>query len=231
LWAIVGKVRLESFMWGAGTALGELPPYFMARAARLSGEEPDDEEYREFRAFVDGGRPREMTFVDKCKRCVEQVVANVGFLGIIVFASIPNPFFDLAGITCGHFLVPFWTFFGATLVGKAAIKMHVQMLFVVLAFSEHHVDLVVSYLKHLPVIGRYLQKPIKDFLVLQKERLHRKPGDPVVTKTNILQELLGWLVFGMIAFFSIIDHQLVGAILSQTSVPNGARQMRETGLN
>jgi hypothetical protein len=60
LWAIVGKVRLESFMWGAGTALGELPPYFMARAARLSGEEPDDEEYREFRAFVDGGRPREM---------------------------------------------------------------------------------------------------------------------------------------------------------------------------
>lgn len=23
-------------MWGAGTALGELPPYFMARAARLS---------------------------------------------------------------------------------------------------------------------------------------------------------------------------------------------------
>lgn len=24
-------------LWGAGTALGELPPYFMARAARLSG--------------------------------------------------------------------------------------------------------------------------------------------------------------------------------------------------
>lgn len=33
-------------MWGAGTALGELPPYFMAKAARISGEEPDDEEYR-----------------------------------------------------------------------------------------------------------------------------------------------------------------------------------------
>lgn len=35
-------------MWGAGTALGELPPYFMARAARLSGEEPDDEDLKEF---------------------------------------------------------------------------------------------------------------------------------------------------------------------------------------
>lgn len=30
-------------MWGAGTALGELPPYFMARAARLSGRPPDED--------------------------------------------------------------------------------------------------------------------------------------------------------------------------------------------
>lgn len=33
----MAKVRVESMMWGIGTALGELPPYFMARAARLSG--------------------------------------------------------------------------------------------------------------------------------------------------------------------------------------------------
>lgn len=41
-------------MWGAGTALGELPPYFMARAARLSGQEPDDEEYAEYLEYVQG---------------------------------------------------------------------------------------------------------------------------------------------------------------------------------
>ena len=41
--------------------------------------------------------------------------------------QIPNPLFDLAGITCGHFLVPFWTFFGATVLGKAVIKMHIQV--------------------------------------------------------------------------------------------------------
>ena len=41
--------------------------------------------------------------------------------------QIPNPLFDLAGITCGHFLVPFWTFFGATLIGKAIVKMHIQV--------------------------------------------------------------------------------------------------------
>jgi len=32
---IVGKVMWPAFLWGVGTALGELPPYFMARAARL----------------------------------------------------------------------------------------------------------------------------------------------------------------------------------------------------
>lgn len=36
--AIASKVRLEAIMWGAGTALGELPPYFIARMKRLSGE-------------------------------------------------------------------------------------------------------------------------------------------------------------------------------------------------
>lgn len=38
LWNIMSKVRFEAFLWGAGTALGELPPYFMAKAARLSGK-------------------------------------------------------------------------------------------------------------------------------------------------------------------------------------------------
>ncbi len=37
IWDILSKVRVEAFCWGAGTAIGELPPYFMARAARQSG--------------------------------------------------------------------------------------------------------------------------------------------------------------------------------------------------
>ncbi len=44
IWHILSKVRVEAFCWGAGTALGELPPYFMARAHRLSGYDPDDED-------------------------------------------------------------------------------------------------------------------------------------------------------------------------------------------
>ncbi|XP_057695261.1 vacuole membrane protein 1 isoform X3 [Corythoichthys intestinalis] len=53
LFSIMSKVRLEACMWGAGTAIGELPPYFMARAARQSGTDPEDEEYEEFEEMLE----------------------------------------------------------------------------------------------------------------------------------------------------------------------------------
>ena len=59
-----------------------------------------------------------LTFLDRVRLSVFKLVKRVGFWGILLCASIPNPLFDLAGITCGHFLVKFWTFFGATLIGK-----------------------------------------------------------------------------------------------------------------
>lgn len=43
--------------------------------------------------------------------------------GPYVSLQIPNPLFDLAGLTCGTFLIPFWTFFGATAIGKAFVKV------------------------------------------------------------------------------------------------------------
>lgn len=34
MWDILWKVTPASVLWGLGTAIGELPPYFVARAAR-----------------------------------------------------------------------------------------------------------------------------------------------------------------------------------------------------
>lgn len=39
--AIMYYYNYYYYLKGAGTALGELPPYFMARAAKLSGTEED----------------------------------------------------------------------------------------------------------------------------------------------------------------------------------------------
>ena len=83
---------------------------------------------------------------------MHDLVQKVGFFGILAAASIPNPLFDLAGITCGHFLVPFWTFFGATLIGKAIVKMHIQKIFIIFVFSEQYVLAFLSFIKVMRMI-------------------------------------------------------------------------------
>lgn len=79
LWSIISKVRIEACMWGIGTAIGELPPYFMARAARLSGAEPDDEEYQEFEEMLEHAQAAQ-DFASRAKLAVQNLVQKVGFL-------------------------------------------------------------------------------------------------------------------------------------------------------
>ncbi|NWR73332.1 VMP1 protein, partial [Centropus unirufus] len=206
LWAIISKVRLEACMWGAGTAIGELPPYFMARAARLSGAEPDDEEYQEFEEMLENAETAQ-DFASRAKLAVQNLVQKVGFFGILACASIPNPLFDLAGITCGHFLVPFWTFFGATLIGKAVIKMHIQKLFVIITFSKHIVEQMVSLIGAIPSIGPSLQNPFQEYLEAQRIKLHHRSDSGVPQGENWLSWLFEKLVIVMVFYFilSIIN--------------------------
>lgn len=85
----MSKVRLEAFLWGAGTALGELPPYFMAKAARLSGYDPEDaEELAEFEALKAKRNAGNLSLVDRGKLFMERVVERIGFLGILACASV-----------------------------------------------------------------------------------------------------------------------------------------------
>ncbi|XP_078404344.1 vacuole membrane protein 1 isoform X2 [Cetorhinus maximus] len=189
-------------MWGAGTAIGELPPYFMARAARLSGTETDEE----FEEILERDQNAE-DLPTRAKLAVQKLVQRVGFFGILACASIPNPLFDLAGITCGHFLVPFWTFFGATLIGKAIVKMHIQKLFVIIMFSKHIVEQMVSLIGAIPSLGPSLQKPFREYLEAQKAKLHHKSGDTVEASENWLSWIFEKVVIIMVCYFilSIIN--------------------------
>ncbi|XP_047517165.1 vacuole membrane protein 1 [Pieris napi] len=190
IWNIMAKVRIESMMWGMGTALGELPPYFMARAARLSG-----------------GGVAELTADDdsktgRAKVMIQKLVQRVGFAGILACASIPNPLFDLAGLTCGHFLVPFWTFFGATLLGKAVIKMHIQKMFVIIAFNETLVGQVLQWVERIPYIGPKLEAPLLEFLRNQRARLH-KNSPQTDNQGSVLSMLLEKFVLAMVLYFVV----------------------------
>ncbi|KAJ2009663.1 hypothetical protein GGI04_000235 [Coemansia thaxteri] len=143
--AILSVVILESLCWGAGTAIGELPPYFIARAASATGQ--GDVEYQRLRRRAAGGGS--LSVKDRALLSIYHLLRRFGFAGILVFAAIPNPLFDLAGITCGHFKVPFWTFFGATFIGKSLVKSSIQTAVVITAFSKEMIAMVLSFLSHV----------------------------------------------------------------------------------
>ncbi|ONI26229.1 hypothetical protein PRUPE_1G011300 [Prunus persica] len=127
--SILPQVQLEAILWGVGTAIGELPPYFISRAASLSGDKVDGME--ELDAPSDEGTGFIATHLNRVKRWLLSHSQQFNFFTILVLASVPNPLFDLAGIMCGQFGIPFWKFFLATVIGKAIIKTHLQTVFII----------------------------------------------------------------------------------------------------
>lgn len=157
---VFGNVAAESFFWGLGTAIGELPPYFISRAAALSGSRSEELAHIE---MLMSKEPSKVTIKERVLYSMYQVMTKLGFWGIFLCASIPNPLFDLAGITCGHFLVPFATFFGATMLGKAVIKSSLQTMIVVVLFSPETLDSILNYLRpRFSLLARLLDSMVGD---------------------------------------------------------------------
>ncbi|XP_004247368.2 vacuole membrane protein KMS1 [Solanum lycopersicum] len=126
--SILLQVQLEAVLWGLGTALGELPPYFISRAASLSGSKVEAMEELDASSENNGFIATRLT---QMKRWFFSHAQCLNFFTILILASVPNPLFDLAGIMCGQFGIPFWKFFFATLIGKAIIKTHIQTVFII----------------------------------------------------------------------------------------------------
>ncbi|KAJ3698849.1 hypothetical protein LUZ61_002554 [Rhynchospora tenuis] len=149
---LLPQVQLEAVLWGFGTALGELPPYFISRAARLSGTRFESIE------GLDRESPNEVglfsSFFKRMKHWLLSQSQHLNFSTILILASVPNPLFDLAGIMCGQFGVPFWKFFIATLTGKALIKAHIQTVFLISLCNNSLLEFVetrlIWLLGHIP---------------------------------------------------------------------------------
>jgi len=230
-WQLLKKVQLDAFLWGVGTALGELPPYFVARAARLAGQDITE--------FNFAGLQNETGFFGKLKKAmVEFCLGRYGFIGIMLFASIPNPLFDLAGIICGHFLVPWWKFFFATFIGKAIIKANIQTIFVITLFSQARIDTVVAFLER---ILPFLKGKINKFLEKEKLKLHRTSGSNVATTKSIFARIWDVVLLVMILYFviSIInstvlkhlekkDESIISEIITKRSVAKQKRRKSNT---
>jgi len=89
---------------GAGEALGELTGYAAGYGGRVVIELPDGQ----------GSDPKN----HKITQRLEAWMRRAGGLTIFVLSAVPNPFFDLAGITAGAVRYPVWRFLLACWLGK-----------------------------------------------------------------------------------------------------------------
>ena len=80
---------------GVGSAIGELTGYAAGEGVR---------------ELMDG-RIRE-------SRKIEKLVEEYGMAGIFLLALVPNPLFDIAGITAGGLRIPWWRYLAACAAGR-----------------------------------------------------------------------------------------------------------------
>lgn len=135
---IVAKVLPQCCLWGLGTAIGELPPYLVSKAARMAGQKSGD-----FEAEIEAARNSKDVF-SRLKLWTMDFTERHGFLGVVILAGWPNAAFDMCGMCCGYLLMPFWTFFLAVIVGKSFIKVAGQACFFVALFGKAFFETVLN---------------------------------------------------------------------------------------
>ena len=200
------KVLFPCFFWGLGTAVGEIPPYWISRAASLAGQ--SNAEFDEITSSSS-----KWNIVNRMKDWMIDFLQTHGFIGIILMSAWPNMAFDLCGICCGHFLMPFWHFFGATFIGKTLIKSNMQSAFFIMLFTPEHLETFISFIEQFipddydPCL--YLsQVPchmiVHNLLANVKADFHYKLSDGAQeSPTSILKVIWGWIMIIFILSFVV----------------------------
>ena len=134
--ALALRAAVPGFFSGAGSAVGELVPFFLARAAKRAGADPFAVIEEEEAAAADEAparRPRLPLLAARTRARLEAALADGAFWKIFVLAALPNPFFDLCGLVCGSLDVSLGTYFGACFAAKALVRTPLQTCAVALA--------------------------------------------------------------------------------------------------
>lgn len=236
--SVVLKVIPSCVLWGTGTAMGEIPPYALSYAAAKQGRRHDE---------LDSVSSYDV--VNRMKKYTLVTIQRYGFWAILALAAWPNMAFDLCGMACGQFLLPFWTFFSATLIGKAFIKVNMQAVFFVALFSGNNVEVIVRWVgqcvsavipSSIPVEA-WVESAVSSIERARESIASRAMGSGVQEagsggSDSWLVSSLGWLAIGMVAWFakSIVesfavseqearDERLLVALEKQLSDEDGTK--------
>lgn len=170
-----------------------MPPYLISLAAARSGKQ--DDEIAEML-----GEAEEDNVIGRMKAWMIDFVEKYGFWGVLLMSAWPNAAFDLVGICCGQLNVPFMTFFVATVIGKACIKVSGQAVF--FAFWFRNVELVIDFAKGV-VQGLPSWIPLNPSKVekLMRDGLESVSTGKAKDKEAGLVKQMGEAVVGLVVFY------------------------------
>lgn len=114
-------------------------------------------------------------------------------------ASWPNIAFDLCGICCGHFLMPFKVFFSATLIGKAIIRNTYQTVIYVTLCSEEYMDVIIRILQNLAPDWMHIDQLIRE--AVQQTQLAFRRGTVGTQAPSTLGYIWNFIMFALISLF------------------------------
>lgn len=201
-WAMWHKVVLAALIWGIGTAIGEIPPYLVSYGAAMSGD--TDEELEEELADVNAGDDAADGFVArnfrKMKAWMVDFIKRNGFWGVYLMSAWPNAAFDLVGMCCGHFKMKFWTFFGATVLGKAFTLRPLQAMAFVGVFSATYRPKIIAWVGSVvPVVGEnaatFISDKIEGFIA------NVEAGGDNSPKAGYIAAVWAFFVLSLVGFF------------------------------
>jgi vacuole membrane protein 1 len=125
-------------IWGVGSALGELPPYLLAKKY-------DKEEIT--LNFIKNKKILRLTetIKNKVQAKIDFTNKNVIFTSILLMSSWPNLTFDMCGLLCGYYDIELGEFLLPTVIGKGFIKAPLQSLVVLYFYTNDSNYNISSY--------------------------------------------------------------------------------------
>ncbi|KAL5554440.1 hypothetical protein UlMin_041841 [Ulmus minor] len=110
------------------------------------------------------------------------------FFTILVLASVPNPLFDLAGMMCRQFGIPFSKKFLATLIGEAIIKTHIQTSFIILVCNNRLQNALILVPDLFPGLGFVMPNMGAKIISVKDKYLHSSHPAPLETELLYLKK-------------------------------------------
>lgn len=138
-----------------------------------------------------------------------------GFWGVYAMSAWPNAAFDLCGMCCGSFKMPFWTFFGGTVLGKGFTLRPIQTAIFVGVFSQQYRGVIIGYIgSAVPFYGETLANmanaKLNDFISSLTEDVEDSP------ESGVFGILWGLFITTMVNPLSCLKPQNVSSFVSFT---------------